>query len=42
MFEKNLIANRGNPLPQGSAAPKSNRFAAAGCVGGFAARPSHV
>jgi hypothetical protein len=42
MFEKILIANRGDQLPQGSAATKSNCPAAEGCKGDFAARAPHV
>jgi len=42
MFEKILIANRGDQLPQGSAATKSNRPAAEGCEGDFAAGAPHV
>ncbi|MFZ5573977.1 MAG: 3-methylcrotonyl-CoA carboxylase, partial [Pseudomonadota bacterium] len=42
MFEKILIANRGDQLPQGSAAAKPNRSAAAGRQGDFAAETHHV
>ena len=36
MFEKVLIANRGDQLPHGSAAAKPNCTVAAGHKGGFA------
>jgi hypothetical protein len=42
MFEIILIANRGDLLPQGSAATKSNRPAAKSCKGDFAAGTPHV
>ncbi len=42
MFEKILIANRGDQLPQGSAAAKPKRATAAGRQGGFAAETSYV
>jgi hypothetical protein len=38
MFEKVLIAHRGDQPPAGGAAAKLNRAAAEGSVGGFAAR----
>ena len=42
MFEKVLIANRGDQLPAGSAAAKPKRSAAAGREGDFAAETTHV
>ncbi len=42
MFEKILIANRGDQSPLGDAAAKPNRPAAAGCEGGFTAGVPHV
>jgi hypothetical protein len=42
MFEKILIANRGDQLPQGGAATKSNHPAAKSCKGAFAAGAPHV
>jgi hypothetical protein len=42
MFEKILIAHRGDPLPQGSAAAKPNRPVAEGRKGDCAAGAHHV
>jgi hypothetical protein len=42
MFEKILIANRGDQLPHGSAAAKSNRSVAEGHQSGFDTGTSHV
>jgi len=42
MFEKILIANRGDQLPQGSAATQPKRATAAGRQGDFAAGAHHV
>jgi hypothetical protein len=42
MFEKILISNRGDQLPQGSAAAKPKRATAAGRQGDFAAGVHHV
>ncbi len=42
MFEKILIANRGDQPPSGGAAAQPNRAAAAGCEGGFTAERHHV
>ena len=42
MFEKILIANRGDQLPKGSAAAKPNRPAAPSRQGDLAAEASHV
>ena len=42
MFEKVLIANRGDQLQYGSAAAKPNRVVAVGHMGGFAPEISHV
>ncbi|WP_371323976.1 hypothetical protein VX159_00145 [Dechloromonas sp. ZY10] len=42
MFEKILIANRGDQAPAGAAAAKPNCAAAAGCLGGFAAGETNV
>jgi hypothetical protein len=42
MFDKVLIANRGDQPPQGGAAAKPNRLVAAGHVGGFATEANHV
>jgi hypothetical protein len=42
MFEKILIANRGDQLPPGSTAAKPNRTTAEGRQGDFAAETSHV
>jgi hypothetical protein len=42
MFEKILIANRGDQLPQGSAAAKPNRPAADSRQGDFAAETENV
>jgi hypothetical protein len=42
MFEKIMIANRGDQLPQGSAAARPNRPAAEGRNGDFAAGAHHV
>ncbi|MFN3543338.1 MAG: hypothetical protein ACK4UX_00595 [Thiobacillus sp.] len=42
MLEKILIANRGDQLPQGSAAAKPSRSAATSRQGDFAAETTHV
>jgi hypothetical protein len=42
MFEKILIANRGDQLPQGSAAAKPNRPVAGSHQGDFAAETPYV
>lgn len=42
MFEKSLIANRGDQPPSGDAAAKPNRVATAGRWGGFATEHTHV
>ncbi|MEW5786245.1 MAG: hypothetical protein AB1899_00185 [Pseudomonadota bacterium] len=42
MFEKILIANRGDQPPPGGAAAQPNRVAAAGRVRDFAAEATHV
>jgi hypothetical protein len=42
MFEKILIANRGDQSPSGDVAAKPNRAAAIGCQGDFAAGEMHV
>jgi hypothetical protein len=42
MFEKILIANRGDQPPRGGAAAKLNRMAAEGRTGDFAAEATHV
>ncbi|WP_268987186.1 hypothetical protein [Pseudothauera lacus] len=42
MFEKILIANRGNQPPAGGAAAQSNCSVAAGHEGGFSAEGTHV
>lgn len=42
MFEKILIANRGDRLPTGSTAAKSNRVAAASRESNFNAEANHV
>jgi hypothetical protein len=42
MFEKILIANRGDQLPAGSAAAKSKCATAAGRQGDFAAETLYV
>jgi hypothetical protein len=42
MFEKILIANRGDQLPQGSATAKPNHPAAESRQGDFAAETTHV
>jgi hypothetical protein len=42
MFEKVLIANRGDQPTQGGAAAKPNRTAAVGRPGDFAAEVAHV
>ncbi|HEU0188152.1 MAG TPA: hypothetical protein VFR06_09700 [Gallionellaceae bacterium] len=42
MFEKILIANRGDQPPAGGAAAKPNRVAAAGRVGNFTTEITHV
>ena len=42
MFDSVLIANRGDQLPQGSAAAKPNRLASAGRLGEFAAETTDV
>ena len=42
MFKKILIANRGDQLPSGSAATKSNRAAADGRQRGFTAGAPNV
>jgi hypothetical protein len=42
MFEKVLIANRGDQPPMGGAAAKPNRRAAAGRQGDFIAETTHV
>ncbi len=42
MFEKILIANRGDQRPPGSAAAKPNRIAAASRVSNFNAEANHV
>ncbi|MEW6133014.1 MAG: hypothetical protein AB1591_07590 [Pseudomonadota bacterium] len=42
MFEKILIANRGDQPPQGGAAAKPNRPVAESCQGDFAAETQNV
>jgi hypothetical protein len=42
MFEKVLIANRGDQPPAGGAAAQPNRTAAEGSLGGFAPGVNHV
>jgi hypothetical protein len=42
MFEKILIANRGDQLPNGGAAAKPNCFAASSRVGYFNAETKNV
>jgi hypothetical protein len=42
MFEKILIANRGDQPPAGGAAAQPNRTVAAGHQGGFTAETTHV
>jgi len=42
MFEKILIANRGDQPPTGGAAAKPNRAAVADRQGDFAAEATHV
>jgi hypothetical protein len=42
MFEKILIANRGDQPPAGGAAAQSNRVAAESRKGGFTAEVAHV
>ncbi len=42
MFEKILIANRGDQPPEGGAAAEPKRAAAAGRPGDFAAETTHV
>jgi hypothetical protein len=42
MFEKILIANRGDQLPSGSAAAKPKRATAVGRQGDFAAENQNV
>jgi len=42
MFEKILIANRGDQLPSGSAAAKPKHPTAEGRQGDFAAEATHV
>jgi len=42
MFEKILIANRGDQLPSDSAAAKPNRTTAEGRQGDFAAETTNV
>ncbi|HNH36327.1 MAG TPA: hypothetical protein PK375_10455 [Rhodocyclaceae bacterium] len=42
MFEKVLIANRGDQPPQGGAAARPKRPAAAGCTGDFNAEHRDV
>ena len=42
MFNKVLIANRGDQPPQGGAAAKPNHLVAAGHEGGFATEVGHV
>ncbi|MFN3985290.1 MAG: hypothetical protein ACK4KV_07365 [Rhodocyclaceae bacterium] len=42
MFEKILIANRGDQPPNGGAAAQPNRIGAAGHGGGFTAETTHV
>jgi len=42
MFEKILIANRGDQLPTGSAAAQPNRTAAVSREGIFTAETAHV
>lgn len=42
MFEKILIANRGDQPPSGGAAAEPNRTVAAGRQGDFAAEATHV
>jgi hypothetical protein len=42
MFEKILIANRGDQVPSGSAAAKPNCIAAEGRKGYFSAEAYHV
>jgi hypothetical protein len=42
MFEKILIANRGDQLPTGGAAAQPNRIAAVSRKGDFTAEINHV
>lgn len=42
MFEKVLIANRGDQLPRGGAAAQPNRPVGVAHMGGFAAEHHHV
>ena len=42
MFEKILIAHRGDPLPGGSTAAQPNRIVAEGRKGGFTPGILHV
>jgi hypothetical protein len=42
MFEKILIANRGDQPPAGGAAAKPDRMAAEGCKGDLSAETYHV
>jgi len=42
MFEKILIANRGDQPPAGGAAAQPNRIAAESCEGGFTTETLHV
>jgi hypothetical protein len=42
MFEKILIANRGDQPPAGGAAAQPNRVAAESCEGGFTTETLHV
>jgi hypothetical protein len=42
MFEKVLIANRGDQPPKGGAAAQPNRAAAEGRKGDFTAESTHV
>ena len=42
MFDKILIANRGDQAPGGAAAAKPNRVVAVGHQGGFAAGETNV
>lgn len=42
MFEKILIANRGDQPPSGGTAAQPNCLAAAGCKGYFTTEPEHV
>jgi hypothetical protein len=42
MFEKILIANRGDQLSKDGTAAKPNRIAAASCESNFSAEANHV